>query len=388
MELFNASGAARRLRASPLFAIGPSEPGPALRRGALVAIPVGLALLLELGLDSPTKGAIGTGALLAGFPGLDAPARTRAAWQAATAPLIGIAAALGVLTGSSAVLAVLTMAVVGAAAGYCFAVSLRLSIAGLSVALSLLITQGLPLDLADTLPALALRHCRRAASGRLVALRLGFGRPRGGGRGERLEQRMPWPPLFAPTWTLRSVSFRHALRFGAALAAGVAAYWLLGMSEHGFWIPLTILFVLRPEQDETFRRLILRAVGTLVGLVVATALAEWLRRRRPRDWLGLDDRHRLRLRPADGPVRALHRRDHHLRRAARRLDRRDGAARRRPAGPRHGDRDRDRRRRLPDLGQPDEGGRTGARLIRPRSTRRCGRRSPASRRCPVTEWSF
>ena len=58
-----------RLRASPLFAIGPSQPGPALRRGALVAIPVGVALLLELGLDSPTKGAIGTGALLAGFPG-------------------------------------------------------------------------------------------------------------------------------------------------------------------------------------------------------------------------------------------------------------------------------------------------------------------------------
>ena len=86
-----------------LFAIGPSEPGPALRRGALVAIPVGVALLLELGLDSPTKGAIGTGALLAGFPALDAPARTRAAWQAAVAPLIGLAAALGVLTGSSAV---------------------------------------------------------------------------------------------------------------------------------------------------------------------------------------------------------------------------------------------------------------------------------------------
>src|SRR5262249_61655189 len=39
------------------------------------------------------------------------------------------------------------------------------------------------------------------------------------------------------------------------------------------WIPLTILFVLRPEPDETDRRLILRAVGTLVGLALATALA-------------------------------------------------------------------------------------------------------------------
>jgi hypothetical protein len=275
VELFNASGAARRLQASPLFAVGPSEPGPALRRGALVAIPVGLALILELGLDSPTKGAIGTGALLAGFPGLDAPARTRAAWQAATAPLIGVAAALGVLTGSSAILAVLTMALVGAASGYCFAVSLRFSIAGLSVALSLLIAQDLPLDLADTLPALlfATAGGLLQAAWSLCAWAWGERSEEGGEDG--------WSTQAAVTalrsnLTLRSVSFRHALRFGAALGSGVAAYWLLGMSEHGFWIPLTILFVLRPEQDETFHRLTLRAVGTIVGLVIATALAEWL----------------------------------------------------------------------------------------------------------------
>ena len=80
----------------------------------------------------------------------------------------------------------------------------------------------------------------------------------------------------AANLTLRSTNARHALRFGAALAAGVAAYWLLGMEEHGFWIPLTILFVMRPEKDETFHRLILRAAGTAIGLVIATALSEWL----------------------------------------------------------------------------------------------------------------
>jgi hypothetical protein len=275
VELFNASGTARRLRASPLFAIGPSEPGPSLRRGALVAIPVGLALLLELGLDSPSKGAIGTGALLAGFPGLDAPARIRAAWQAATAPAIGIAAALGVLTGSSPIIAVLTMALVGAAAGYCFAVSLRFSIAGLSVALSLLITQGLPLDLADTIPALLL-----ATVGGLLqaawSLSVWTAGDRGEEGGENGRSVRSATASLRSNLTLRSVSFRHALRFGAALGAAVAAYWLLGMSEHGFWIPLTVLFVLRPEREETFHRLSLRAVGTLAGLLVATALAEWL----------------------------------------------------------------------------------------------------------------
>ncbi|HEX3324980.1 MAG TPA: FUSC family protein [Solirubrobacterales bacterium] len=275
MELFNAGGAARRLQASPLFAIGPSEPGPALRRGALVAMPVGLALVLELGLNSATKGAIGTGALLAGFPGLDAPARTRAAWQVATAPAIGFAAALGVLTGSNALLAVVAMALIGAAAGYCFAVSPRLSIAGLSVALSLLITQGLPLDAADTIPALIF-----ATAGGLLQAAFSLcvwvaGDREDGGRESVWSTRAAVDALRS-NLTLRSISFRHALRFGAALGTGVATYWLLGMSEHGFWIPLTILFVLRPEQGETFRRLILRAAGTLVGLAIATALAEWL----------------------------------------------------------------------------------------------------------------
>jgi Fusaric acid resistance protein-like len=265
----------RSLRASPLFAFGPSAAGPALRRGALVAIPVGAALLVELGFDTSSKGAIATGALFVGFPGLDAPARTRAAWQAAVTPFVALAAALGVLTGGSAVLAVATLAVVGALAGYCFAVSLRLSIAGLSVALALLVSQGLGIPAAHTPEALLF-----AALGGLLQVvfslcvyAAGDRTEEGGAEGWSTRGALQ---ALSANWTLRSTSARHALRFGSALAAGVVAYWLLGMHQHGFWIPLTILFVLRPEEGETFHRLILRAVGTAVGLVIATALSFWL----------------------------------------------------------------------------------------------------------------
>ena len=210
--------------------------------------------------------------MLAGFAGMDAVARTRAAWQAALAPSIGAAAALGALTAGSTALAVATMAVVAAGAGYSFAVSLRFSIAGLMVALSLLISQGLFLTPADAVPAFLF-----ATAGGVVQVAFSLAiwaweRP---------------PP--EPVWdwrggvadlrenlTLRSHAFRHALRFGAAMAAGVATYRLLGMKEHGFWVPLTILFVLRPEEDETMHRLVLRAVGTALGLIVATALGEAL----------------------------------------------------------------------------------------------------------------
>ncbi|HEY3435046.1 MAG TPA: hypothetical protein VGK41_05280, partial [Solirubrobacterales bacterium] len=61
--LFNAAGTARSLRASPLFAIGPSRPGPAIRRGFLLSVPIGLTLAFELGFDTESAGAIATAAL-------------------------------------------------------------------------------------------------------------------------------------------------------------------------------------------------------------------------------------------------------------------------------------------------------------------------------------
>jgi hypothetical protein len=272
-SLFNASGLAMRLRASPLLAFGPSEPGPALRRGALIAVPIGVALAIELGFDAPTQGAIATGALLAGFPGLDAPARPRAAWQAAAAPAVGLAAALGVLSSQSAPLAVLAMGLVGAAAGYCFSVSLRLAIAGLSVSLALMIGQGLFLAPSDAWPALLYATLGGLAQALWSAIVWLAADRSADGQGSGWDTRAALAALRS-NFTLCSSSARHAIRFGVALAAGVALYRLLGMKVHGFWIPLTILFVMRPERDETYRRLALRALGTLLGLILATAFAE------------------------------------------------------------------------------------------------------------------
>jgi hypothetical protein len=271
--LFNASGLARRLRASPLLAFGPSRPGPAIRRGALVAVPIGVALVIELGSDSPTKGAIASGALLAGFPGLDAPARPRAAWQAAAAPMIGIAAAIGILSSQSAILAVQAMGLIGGVAGYCFAVSLRLAIYGLSVALALVISQGLFLAPSDAPAALLYATLGGLAQALWSLIVWGFVDRAAEG------QESGWSAPAAlgalrSNLSLQSPAARHAIRFGAALAAGVATYRILGLHDHGFWTPLTILFVMRPERDETDRRLVLRAAGTLLGLIVATALAE------------------------------------------------------------------------------------------------------------------
>jgi uncharacterized membrane protein YgaE (UPF0421/DUF939 family) len=271
--LFNAAGTARRLRASPLFAIGPAEPRPAIRRGFLLSVPIGVALFIELGFDAPTQGAIAVGALVNGFPGMDAPARARAGWQAASAPLIGIAAAIGVLSSQAGPTAVLALGLMGLLAGYCFCVSLRLAIVGLSVTLAMLIAQGLFLPAGDAWPALlygTLGGLTQVAWSLLVWL----ARDRTGDEPEKALSGREAVAALRANLSLASQSARHALRFGAALAAGVAAYRLLDLHQHGFWIPLTILFVMRPERDETDHRLVLRAIGTVLGLVIATAIAE------------------------------------------------------------------------------------------------------------------
>lgn len=271
--LFNTAGTARSLRASPLFAIGPAQPGPAIRRGFLLSVPIGLTLIFELGFDTESAGAIATAALINGFPGMDAAARPRAGWQAAGAPLIGIAAALGILSSQTGPTAVLALGLLGALAGFCFSVSLRLAILGLSVTLGMLIAQGLLLPATDAWPALVyatLGGFTQVAWSLIVWVASDRA-------AEEPEKGWSTPAALAAlraNLTLESQSARHAIRFGGALAAGVAAYWLLGMDDHGYWIPLTILFVMRPERGETDHRLILRAVGTVVGLILATAIAE------------------------------------------------------------------------------------------------------------------
>lgn len=70
---------------------------------------------------------------------------------------------------------------------------------------------------------------------------------------------------------LSSVAFRHALRCGVCLALSVAGARIAGL-EHGYWIPMTVAIVLKPDFAGTLRVGLLRVIGTLLGLVLTTAL--------------------------------------------------------------------------------------------------------------------
>ena len=87
----------------------------------------------------------------------------------------------------------------------------------------------------------------------------------------------PRPETFDPiveirnNLSLRSNSFRHALRLGVATV--VAA--LVASAIHpvrGYWIPMTVVIVLKPNFGGTLQRAVQRITGTVLGALVAAVL--------------------------------------------------------------------------------------------------------------------
>jgi len=71
--------------------------------------------------------------------------------------------------------------------------------------------------------------------------------------------------------TTHSMAFRHAMRCAVCLSMAllVSRLWQL---PHGYWLPMTAAIVLRPDFAATFNFGLLRVVGTILGLVLTTAL--------------------------------------------------------------------------------------------------------------------
>jgi uncharacterized membrane protein YccC len=75
--------------------------------------------------------------------------------------------------------------------------------------------------------------------------------------------------------TLSSSACRHALRLGVTLGVATSLYRVLP-GTHSYWLPVTVLMVLKPDFSTTFVRGLGRVAGTLVGAVLATLLAATL----------------------------------------------------------------------------------------------------------------
>ena len=106
--------------------------------------------------------------------------------------------------------------------------------------------------------------------------------PQGREQFAKQEARQPWKMRFSgilatlrANLNLQSAVFRHAIRLAVMVAIGNelerAFSW-----HRSYWLPMTIVLVLKPEFTTTFTRGVLRIVGTIAGLFLATALVHLL----------------------------------------------------------------------------------------------------------------
>ncbi|MGA2098361.1 MAG: FUSC family protein [Candidatus Acidiferrum sp.] len=98
----------------------------------------------------------------------------------------------------------------------------------------------------------------------------------------RLEAVQPWWLKFQgglatlrANLNLHSSAFRHAVRLAICVAIGD----LLGRGfdwQRSYWLPMTVVIVLKPDFTSTFTRGVLRIAGTVAGLFLATGLLRFL----------------------------------------------------------------------------------------------------------------
>lgn len=102
--------------------------------------------------------------------------------------------------------------------------------------------------------------------------------PEGMESAANLEAKQPWRLQVAGRLAVlranldwRSPVFRHAVRLTACVALGEIISRSIGW-QRSYWIPMTIAVVLKPDYSSTFSRGVLRLLGTLAGLALATVL--------------------------------------------------------------------------------------------------------------------
>ncbi len=70
---------------------------------------------------------------------------------------------------------------------------------------------------------------------------------------------------------LQSAAYRHAIRLAVLVAVGDVLGRMVSW-RRTYWLPMTIVLVLKPEFTATFTRGLLRIAGTVLGLLLATGL--------------------------------------------------------------------------------------------------------------------
>jgi uncharacterized membrane protein YccC len=241
--------------------------GFAVRNAIGVAIPLVAGVLAD---DVPAGAVAAGGALVTGFADVGDTIRHRAVAMLATALLGALSTFVGVLASEAEAASLLVTGLWGLAAGLLVAGGPITGCVGLSATVALVVFAGNPTGSHTELELAAFTLAGGVLQASLAAL---------------VPTRSGYPTHPHPLNELRrSIAAaidwtdpigRHAVRLGLALSTATAVYRLLPV-DRGYWIPITVLFVMRPEAGRTRTRIVQRFGGTVIGLLVITLLVALL----------------------------------------------------------------------------------------------------------------
>lgn len=240
-------------------------------------------LALGIALDEPAIGVVACfGGLNAALAVPRGPLRERLGWGGLAALLCTLSVALATAVQPSVAASVTAAFLLVALATALRAFGRDGGLTGFVIGAIFTITNGIPAEGLAT-GERALWFAAGSALG-LALMTLAYGRSRAVGPGGAP------PPLrasladggrllretFLHDATLRA----HALRLASVVAATTLLYRAFDL-EHGYWIPLTVLAVLQPDEHASRVRALQRGAGTLVGtaaiaLLVVVSGAQWL----------------------------------------------------------------------------------------------------------------
>lgn len=81
--------------------------------------------------------------------------------------------------------------------------------------------------------------------------------------------------LLRANLSMKSTAFRYALRLTVAVAAGEVISHMLHL-QRSYWIPLTVILVLKPDYGSTATRASLRVMGTIAGLLFSGLVFQYI----------------------------------------------------------------------------------------------------------------
>jgi uncharacterized membrane protein YccC len=263
----------RASRAGRMSGTSPDSEAPRLNFGFAIRNAASVAILLGAGVlaDEVHAGAVAGGAaLIVGFADVGDTRRHRAAAMLVTAVLAAISTLVGDLISDSEVAALFATGLWGIGTGLLVAGGPITGVVGVSATVGLIVFAGsptgphAPVELAGFALAGGVFQSVVAA---LVPTRSGY-------------PVHPHPLSHLREAIAAAVSWsdpvgRHAVRLGLALSAATAIDRVLPV-DRGYWIPITVLFVMRPEAGRTRTRILQRFLGTVLGLLVITLVVSIL----------------------------------------------------------------------------------------------------------------